>query len=73
MWSDLRERHAATGPYLCGAWSIADAMFTPVATRLRSYGVQLSDFGDRGAAGAYAALLLAQPDYLQWEREALEA
>ena len=71
LWSDLRDQHAQIGPYLCGTWSIADAMFTPVATRLRSYGVQLSDFGDRGAAGAYAAQLLAEPDYLQWEREAL--
>ena len=73
LWSDLRQQHAPVGPYLCGTWSIADAMFAPVATRLRSYGVQLSDFGDRGAGGAYAALLLAEPDYLQWEREALEA
>ena len=31
-------------------WSIADAFFTPVATRFRTYGVRLSDFGD-GARG----------------------
>jgi glutathione S-transferase len=71
LWTELRGRFADHGPYLCGAWSIADAFFTPVATRFRSYGVALSDYGDTGAAGAYANTLLAEPDYLQWEREAL--
>ena len=71
LWTDLRGRFADHGPYLCGGWSIADAFFTPVATRFRSYGVALSDYGDTGPAGAYANTLLAEPDYLQWEREAL--
>jgi len=71
LWNELRERFAAGGPFLLGGWSIADAFYTPVATRFRSYGVQLSDFGDRGAAGAYCELLLEQPDYLAWEKAAL--
>ncbi|MBE7217902.1 MAG: glutathione S-transferase N-terminal domain-containing protein [Caulobacteraceae bacterium] len=73
LWSGLRSRFAGAGPFLVGPWSIADAFFTPVATRFRSYGVALSDFGDTGAAGEYASLLLAQPEYLEWERAALQA
>jgi len=71
LWSDLRGRYSASGPFLLGAWSIADAFFTPVATRFRSYGVQLSDFGDAGAAGIYNEVLLEQPDFLEWEKAAL--
>jgi glutathione S-transferase len=71
LWCDLRRRFSADGPFLLGAWSIADAYYTPVATRFRSYGVRLSDYGDQGPAGAYNELLLQQPDYLEWEKAAL--
>jgi glutathione S-transferase len=71
LWSELRGRYAADGPYLVGEWSIADAFFTPVATRFRSYEVLLSDFGDRGAAGAYAETLLEDPHFLEWRNGAL--
>jgi glutathione S-transferase len=67
LWSDLRGRFGQGGPFLLGAWSIADAYFTPVATRFRSYGVKLSDYGDQGAAGTYNELLLEQPEFLEWE------
>ncbi len=70
LWLDLLSRFG--GPFLGGAeWSIADAFFTPVATRLRSYTVRPSDYGDTGAAGDYAERLLEQPEYLEWERDAL--
>ncbi len=70
LWNSLLSRFG--GPFLLGPdWSIADAFFTPVATRLRSYGVHPSDYGDTGAAGAYSERLLEQPEFLQWEREAL--
>jgi len=69
LWSDLLERFG--GPFLLGDWSIADAFYTPVATRFRTYGVHLSDYGDAGAAGAYNARLLATEEFKAWEREAL--
>jgi glutathione S-transferase len=70
LWSSLLARFG--GPFLVGSkWTIADAFFTPVATRFRSYGVRLSDYGDAGAAGAYGERLLEQPEYLEWERGAL--
>ena len=71
LWSDLRQRFAADGPFLLGEWSIADAFYTPVATRFRSYGVQPSDYGDQGAAGAYIEALLEEPAFLEWEADAL--
>ncbi len=66
LWADLLARFG--GPWLGGAeWGIADAFFTPVATRFRTYGVKLSDYGDEGAAGAYVARLLERPEYRAWE------
>ena len=70
LWSALLARFG--GPWLMGSeWSIADAYFTPVATRLRSYGLALSDYGDAGPCGAYAARLLTTPEFLEWEKGAL--
>lgn len=71
LWSDLRGRFGKDGQFLLGDWSIADAFFTPVATRFRSYGVKLSDYGDTGVAGEYAAELLATPEFKAWEAAAL--
>ena len=70
LWGGMLRRF--DGPFLAGAWSIADAFYTPVATRFRSYGVLLSDYGDDGIAGEYAERLLEQPDFLEWERAAIE-
>ena len=70
LWTELLSRFG--GPFLLGAdWSIADAFYTPVATRLRSYGIHLTDHGDDGAAGAYAERLLETPECLAWEQGAL--
>jgi glutathione S-transferase len=70
LWTGLLGRFG--GPYLLGEWSIADAFFTPVATRFRTYGLRISDYGDTGAAGAYAARLLETPEFLEWEKAALD-
>jgi glutathione S-transferase len=71
LWNDLRGRFDGGGPFLLGEWSIADAFYTPVATRFRSYGVLLTDYGDKGAAGAYTEALLETPDFKEWEAAAL--
>jgi glutathione S-transferase len=64
LWSDLLGRFG--GPYLCGDWSIADAFYTPVASRFRTYGVHLSDYGDLGLAGAYCERLLETEGFKAW-------
>lgn len=68
LWSSLLARSG--GPFLAGEWSIADAFYTPVATRFRGYGIHLSDYGDDGVCGAYATRLLATPEFLEWEAAA---
>ena len=64
LWNELLDRFG--GPFLCGDWSIADAFYTPVATRFRTYGVHLSDYGDAGAAGAYNERLLETEVFKAW-------
>ena len=71
IWRETRHRFGAGGPWLFGAWSIADAFYTPVATRFRSYGIDLAAHGDDGTAAAYQATLLADADFLAWEADAL--
>jgi glutathione S-transferase len=68
LWNGLLTRFG--GPWLGGAeWGIVDAFFTPVASRFRTYGVRLSDFGDTGPAGQYCERLLETPDFLAWQAE----
>lgn len=72
LWREMRTRFGADADYLFGAWSIADAFFTPVATRIRHYQIDLAAYGDEdGVAAAYVRTLLAQPDFLEWEATAL--
>ena len=69
LWGELLARSG--GPFLLGKWSIADAFYTPVATRFRSYGIHPSDYGDSGSAGEYCQRLLQAPEFLEWEKAAL--
>jgi glutathione S-transferase len=65
IWTEARERFGAGGPYLFGSFTIADAMYAPVAARFRTYGVTLPT-----VAEAYAQALLADPDVREWDRKA---
>jgi len=66
LWGALRARFGGEGPWLFGARSIADAMFAPVATRLRTYAIPAPDL-----AAAYCATLFADADFRAWESAAL--
>ncbi len=66
LWAVFRARFGDKGPYLCGTWSIADAFFTPAATRLRSYCVGISE-----ASSSYVDALLSRPEYLEWQAAGL--
>lgn len=65
MWSGLREKYGSGGPFLFGEWSAADAFYTPVVTRFRTYGLPLS-----GGAAAYAAAVLEDPLFQALEAQA---
>jgi glutathione S-transferase len=70
IWKDTRARFGSGGPFLFGAFSNADAMYAPVATRFRTYGVDLARFGDDGTGAAYAATVLALPAMAKWTQGA---
>jgi glutathione S-transferase len=72
IWHDARSRFGNGGSFLFGGFTNADAMFAPVATRFRTYGVDLSQFGDDGTAATYAEALLALPAMAEWTEGAKE-
>lgn len=61
IWTDCRSRFGADGPWLFGAFSIADAMFAPVALRFVTYGVSRP-----GAVDDYVATQLTNPHLQAW-------
>jgi glutathione S-transferase len=62
IWRACRAAPAAAGgPWLLGAFSIADAMFAPVAFRFQTYGVACD-----GTADAYLQTLLEHPAMRRW-------
>lgn len=61
IWVDCRERYGATGDMLFGHFTVADAMYAPVALRFHTYGVTLP-----GAAGDYMDSILALPPIQDW-------
>ena len=66
LWQDGLARFG--GPFLAGtSFSAVDAFYAPVAFRIQSYGLPLSD-----AANAYAARVLALPGMRSWYDQALQ-
>lgn len=61
LWSNLRGRFAADGPFLFGSFTAVDAMFAPVVSRFKTYDITLSD-----AVQAYADTILALPAMQDW-------
>jgi glutathione S-transferase len=66
LWNESRRRFGQDGDFLCGAFSIADCFYGPVAFRFQTYGVV-----PEGEASAYLAALLAHPLMQEWSKAAL--
>ncbi len=66
LWSLARARHSDGGPWLFGTYSLADVFYSPVACRITTYGLPMSDL-----AQEYVALHLTEPNFLDWRKEAL--
>ena len=65
LWSEGLSRFG--GPWLAGAaFTLADAFYTPVAFRVRTYGI---DVGEAGAR--WVATMLDHPAMREWEAAAL--
>jgi glutathione S-transferase len=65
IWEECRGRWGGGGPFLFGRFGIADAMFAPVVTRFKTYGV-----GTTGAAAAYVDRVWSSPAMLEWRAAA---
>lgn len=65
LWSELRRRYAAAGPWLFGPFTIADCMFAPVVFRFNTYDVELSQ-----VAAAYRDVLLNHEQMPLWLQQA---
>ena len=70
IWRDCRRRFGAPGPFLFGAFTAADAMYAPVASRFRTYLPDLAAYGDDGTAAQYVATVFAHPSMREWEAAA---
>jgi glutathione S-transferase len=64
MWQDALE--ASGGPFLFGAFSIADAYFAPVCSRIRTYALPVAP-----EAQEYGNRMLALPAFASWQADAL--
>jgi glutathione S-transferase len=62
VWSGCRREHGGGGSWLFGEFSLADAMFAPVAFRFQTYGAVLSE-----TSGDYLRHFLADPDLRAWQ------
>ena len=56
LWQDARAQFGQGGPFLFGAFTIADAFYAPVVSRFTTYGVSVT-----GDARAYMDAVLAHP------------
>src|SRR5665647_517503 len=61
IWSDCRQRHGRSGPYLFGQFSGADAMYAPVVHRFRTYAIEVGP-----DEGGYMDAMLALPAFQEW-------
>jgi len=61
LWRDCRKRFGAGGMFLFGNFGIADAMYAPVVSRLRSYAVPID-----ADTAAYCDAIERHPPYREW-------
>jgi glutathione S-transferase len=61
IWSWARRETGAQGDWLCGAYSVADVFFAPVAARIAGYNLPVGP-----QAAAYVAAHLAHPSFRRW-------
>jgi glutathione S-transferase len=74
LWQKCRNEYGSNGEWLFGDYSIADAMFAPVALRFSGYSIPLS-----GVEADYINSVLNHPGIVEWveagklETEVIEA
>lgn len=68
IWRGCRSAAADKGDFLFGPWCAADTMFAPVASRFRTYAVDLMD----EPSEQYMEAVLSSTWFKEWEAEALK-
>lgn len=67
LWRQCRYEHGKGGPFLFGKFGIADAMFTPIVTRLETYDIKVTEETQH-----YMNAVLATPAFHEWKAAALK-
>jgi glutathione S-transferase len=65
LWNDCRRRFGASGPFLFGAWSLADAFYAPVVFRFTTYRI-----GVDAVCQTYMEAVLETPMVAEWSAAA---
>ena len=65
IWRECRKKYGTGGDFLFGGFTIADAFFAPVATRFKTYGIELEE-----TPRSYADMILALPELQNWTEAA---
>ena len=74
LWRKCRTEYGSKGEWLFGEYSIADAMFSPIALRFDGYNIRLG-----GVEANYIKSVLGHPAIVEWveagklEKEVIEA
>jgi glutathione S-transferase len=61
IWTGCRNKYGASGPFLFGTFSAADAMFAPAVWRFHTYAVEVS-----ATAQDYMGAVMALPAWNEW-------
>jgi glutathione S-transferase len=67
IWKECRKTYGKDGTFLFGKFTIADAMFLPVATRFDTYGISISK-----ESREYADHVMRLKPFLEWKKEGLK-
>ena len=68
IWKDCLTRY--NGPFLFGYFTIADAMYAPVYSRIKTYGL-VHDVAHKAVVARYGQALEAMPAWQEWHDAAL--
>jgi glutathione S-transferase len=64
LWAECRKTHGKGGPFLFGKFSAADAMFTPVASRLETFAIPV-----KRETRKYMDAVLNTQAFLAWKKD----
>ena len=67
LWTLAKSQYGADGPWLLGAYSLADVFYAPVTARIAGYKLPVGM-----VAQDYTAQTISDPEFLAWRAEGLK-